>query len=76
MQAASHERCVLVTAIGGTDMKTLTRQISNRVRLSMERSRERRDHDRAMTDPRIRDEHYYARARDVSAGGHDCEFCV
>jgi hypothetical protein len=57
-------------------MKTLTRQIKSRVRLSMERSRERREHDRAMSDPRIRDEHYYARARDVSAGGRDCEFCV
>jgi hypothetical protein len=57
-------------------MKTLTRQISNRVRLSMERSRERREHDRAMTDHRIRDEHFHARARDVSAGGQDCEFCA
>ncbi len=57
-------------------MKTLTRQISDRVRHSMERSRERREHDRAMTDPRIRDEHYHARARDLSAGGHDCQFCA
>ena len=57
-------------------MKTLTRQISNRVRESRERSRKRREHDFAMTDPRIRDEHHHARARDVSAGGRDCEFCV
>ena len=57
-------------------MKTLTRQISTRVRHSMERSRVRREHDRAMTDPRIRDEHNYARVREVTAGGRDCEFCA
>jgi hypothetical protein len=57
-------------------MKTITRQISNRFRDSMQRSRERREHDRAMSDPRIRDEHYHARARDLAAGGHDCNFCV
>jgi hypothetical protein len=57
-------------------MKHITHTLSERVRLSVARSRERREHDRAMTDPRIRDEHYAARARDVAAGGHDCHFCV
>jgi hypothetical protein len=57
-------------------MKTLTHTLSERVRLSVERSRERREHDRAMADPRIRDEHYAARAREVAAGGTDCHFCI
>ena len=57
-------------------MKQITHTLSERVRLSVARSRERREHDRAMTDPRIRDEHYAARARDVAAGGPDCHFCV
>ncbi|HTU30915.1 MAG TPA: hypothetical protein VMF07_16120 [Solirubrobacteraceae bacterium] len=57
-------------------MKTLTRTLSKRVRLSVERSRERREHDRAMTDPRIRDEHFAARAREVAGGGSDCYFCA
>jgi hypothetical protein len=55
---------------------TISRRISDRVRLSVERSRERREHDRAMTDPRIRDEHYAARSREVTAGGHDCPYCA
>jgi hypothetical protein len=57
-------------------MNTLTRTLSERFRLSVERTRERREHDRAMNDPRIRDEHYAARAREVAAGGSDCYFCV
>lgn len=57
-------------------MKQITHTLSERVRLSVARSRERREHDRAMSDPRIRDEHYAARARDVAAGGQDCHFCV
>jgi hypothetical protein len=56
-------------------MKTLTR-ISTRLRQSVERSRERREHDDAMSDPRIRDEHDAGRARDVAAGGPDCYFCA
>ena len=56
--------------------KRLTAHISDRVRVSLERSRERREHDYAMSDPRIRDEHYAARNRDVSAGGQDCPFCL
>ena len=55
---------------------TLTSRISDRVRAAAERSRERREHDRAMIDPRIRDEHYAARSREVSRGGRDCPFCV
>lgn len=57
-------------------MKHITHTLNERVRLSVARSRERREHDRAMTDPRIRDEHYAARAREVAAGGQDCHFCV
>ena len=55
---------------------TLSTQIRTRVSESRERSRERREHDQAMSDPRIRDEHYAARARDVAAGGPDCYFCA
>jgi len=57
-------------------MKQLTHNLTERVRISVARSRDRREHDRAMTDPRIRDEHYAARAREVSAGGHDCHYCI
>jgi hypothetical protein len=57
-------------------MKTITHTLSERVRLSVERNRDRREHDRAMNDPRIRDEHFAARAREVAAGGSDCHFCV
>ncbi|HEY3773211.1 MAG TPA: hypothetical protein VGL69_09470 [Solirubrobacteraceae bacterium] len=57
-------------------MKTITHTLSERVRLSVERGRDRREHDRAMSDPRIRDEHFAARAREVAAGGSDCHFCV
>jgi hypothetical protein len=56
-------------------MTTFTR-ISERFRLSVERSRERREHDRAISDPRVRAEHYAGRARDVAAGGTDCHFCA
>lgn len=66
--------------------KTLTAHLPDRVRgsvdrsrerraVSVARSRERREHDRAMADPRIRDEHYAGRARDVSAGAPDCPYC-
>jgi hypothetical protein len=57
-------------------MKHLSNHLSERVRRSVARSRERREHDRAMTDPRIRDEHDVARAREVAAGGQDCYFCA
>jgi hypothetical protein len=57
-------------------MKNVTTRLTERVRISRDRSRERRDHDRAMSDPRIRDEHYHARAREVANGGPDCHFCV
>jgi hypothetical protein len=57
-------------------MKHITHTLTQRVRLSVERSRERREHDRAMMDPRIRDEHFAARAREVAAGHGDCHFCV
>jgi hypothetical protein len=57
-------------------MKNVTTRLSERVRMSRDRSRERREHDRAMSDPRIRDEHYHARAREVANGGPDCHFCV
>jgi hypothetical protein len=57
-------------------MKTITHTLTERFRLSVARSRERREHDRAMTDPRIRDEHFAARAREVAAGGTDCHFCI
>jgi len=57
-------------------MKNLTHTISERVRLSVARSRERREHDRAIADPRIRDEHDAARARQVAGGGQDCYFCA
>ena len=56
-------------------MKTLNR-LSARVRHSRELSHERREHDAAMNDPRIRDEHFAARARDVSAGRRDCYLCA
>jgi hypothetical protein len=55
---------------------TLSSRISQRFRQSVERSRDRREHDRAMADPRIRDEHYSARTREVSAGGQDCPYCA
>jgi hypothetical protein len=57
-------------------MSTITNRLGERIRLSLTRSRERREHDVAMSDPRIRDEHFAARARDVSAGGGDCPFCA
>ena len=57
-------------------MKQITHTLTERFRISVARSRDRREHDRAMTDPRIRDEHYAARAREVSAGGHDCHYCI
>jgi len=57
-------------------MKHITHTLTERVRLSVARSRERREHDRAMADPRIRDEHYAARAREVASGGTDCHFCI
>lgn len=57
-------------------MTAFAQRLGDRIRHTVERSRERRDHDRAMTDPRIRDEHLAARARDTAAGGHDCEFCI
>ncbi len=56
--------------------KTITTQLSDRVRLSVERLRERREHDRAMTDARIRDEHFAARARDTGRGQRDCPYCT
>ena len=55
---------------------TLTHHLSERVRASRERTRNRREHDRAMTDPRIRAEHDAGRARDVAAGGVDCHYCA
>jgi hypothetical protein len=57
-------------------MTHITHTLSERFRLSVARSRERREHDRAMLDPRIRDEHFAGRARDVAAGAADCHFCV
>jgi hypothetical protein len=57
-------------------MKNVTTRLTERVRISRVRLRERRDHDRAMSDPRIRDEHYAARAREVASGSPDCHFCV
>ena len=57
-------------------MKTVTTQIADRVRISRVRLRERREHDRAMSDPRIRDEHFAARARETAHGAPDCHFCV
>ena len=49
-------------------VKTLTSLLSDRVRASRMRSLERREHDRAMSDPRIRDEHYEARYRNSTHG--------
>ena len=57
-------------------MTALTQRLGDRIRHSVARSRERREHDRAMTDARIRDEHFAARARDTAAGGRDCDFCL
>ena len=57
-------------------MKSLTRHLSEHLRSSIQTSRERREHDQAIADPRIRDEHYAGRARDVAAGGPDCHFCA
>ncbi len=57
-------------------MKILSRQLSERIRHTREATRERREHDTAMSDPRIRDEHFAARARDVAAGKRDCHFCI
>jgi len=74
--AQTETRLVLSPNQEPGQMKTLTRTLSKRVRLSVERSRERREHDRAMTDPRIRDEHFAARAREVAGGGSDCYFCA
>jgi hypothetical protein len=51
-------------------------QIRLRVRAQIAIARERREHDSAMTDPRIRDEHFAARGRAVSAGDGDCPFCA
>lgn len=33
------------------------------------------EHDRAMSDPRVLDEHYSARRRSVGWGENDCRFC-
>jgi hypothetical protein len=46
------------------------------VRAARVRSAERREHDRAMADPRVRDEHFAARSRATDAGEGDCPFCV
>jgi hypothetical protein len=56
--------------------KSLSSHLSDRFRDTLERSRERRAHNQAMTDPRIREEHYIARNREVSAGGQDCPYCA
>jgi hypothetical protein len=50
--------------------------IRTRVRNQMEVARDRRDHDTAMTDPRVRDEHFAARTRAVDGGHGDCPFCA
>jgi hypothetical protein len=36
---------------------------------------ERQEHDRAMSDPRVLNEHYAARRRSVERGENDCRFC-
>jgi hypothetical protein len=54
---------------------TLSSRLSERFRQSLDRSRDRREHDRAMADPHVRNEHFIARSRQVSAGGPDCLYC-
>ena len=53
----------------------LSSHVRERIRTQRARSLERREHDRAMTDPRIRDEHFHGRARATAAGEGDCPYC-
>jgi hypothetical protein len=55
---------------------SLSSTIRTRVRDQIAVARERREHDHAMTDPRIRDEHFAARGRAVADGHGDCPFCA
>ena len=50
--------------------------LRTRVREQFAIARERREHDVAMDDPRIRDEHFAARGRAVAEGDGDCPFCA
>ena len=53
----------------------ISSQIRERIRTQRARSLDRRDHDRAMSDPWIRDEHRTQRVRETAAGHDDCPFC-
>jgi hypothetical protein len=57
-------------------MTTILTSIRQRFDTLRANAAERRDHDQAMADPRIRDEHFAARSRAVSAGEGDCPFCA
>jgi hypothetical protein len=57
-------------------MPDITAQIRTRISSTLAAARERREHDVAMSDPRIRDEHFAARSRAVDAGHGDCPFCA
>lgn len=59
-----------------TSLASPLQSVRTRVRHQLEVARDRRDHDLAMTDPRIRDEHFAARSREVSNGQGDCPFCA
>ena len=51
-------------------------QIRTRIRASLAIARERREHDTAMSDARVRDEHFAARSRAMASGHGDCPFCA
>lgn len=59
-----------------TSLSSPLQSVRTRVRHQLDVARERRDHDQAMTDPRIRDEHFASRSRAVSDGQGDCPFCA
>ena len=55
---------------------TIPSQIRTRIRATLAIARERREHDTAMSDARVRDEHFAARSRAMAAGHGDCPFCA
>jgi hypothetical protein len=57
-------------------MSAIASQIRTRIASTFAIARERREHDSAMIDPRVRDEHFAARSRAVAAGHGDCPFCA
>jgi hypothetical protein len=58
-----------------TSHSTSFSQIRVRVSEQIATLRARREHDLAMADRRVRDEHFAARGR-AMADGHDCPFCA